>query len=238
MKNILYIGKYNGIIGGIERYIQNSSILLRNNNYIVNYLYTENGGKDQDIFAQSFDSIAEFSQSNSAIEKADIIIIHNIIPTAFLEVLPKEKTFFFAHDHNIYCQRHHYYTPINRTNCQRKHNKYLCYLCSLGRNSAPPITEYKKFPAIVLSNFMQENLYKNGFNKIIKLPAFIKSAPQNNIIMPDNILRILFLGQLIRGKGCDLMLETLSKVNVPFTCTIAGDGNDREMLEKLVQKLC
>ena len=47
MKNILYIGKYNGIIGGIERYIQNSSILLRNNNYIVNYLYTENGGKDR-----------------------------------------------------------------------------------------------------------------------------------------------------------------------------------------------
>ena len=79
-------------------------------------------------------------------------------------------------------------------------------------------------------------LSKNGFNKVVKLPAFIKSVPQENIIMPNNTLRILFLGQLIRGKGCDLMLETLSKVKVPFTCTIAGDGNDRPMLEKMVQK--
>ena len=28
MKNILYIGKYNGIIGGIERYMQLSAELL------------------------------------------------------------------------------------------------------------------------------------------------------------------------------------------------------------------
>ena len=236
MKNILYIGKYNGIIGGIERYIQKSALLLRKNDYIVNYLYTENGGKDQETFAKSFDLIAEFSLQNSAIKEADIIIIHNIIPTDILTALPIEKTYFFAHDHNIYCQRHHYYTPINRTNCHRKHNKLLCFLCSLGRNSTPPIVEYKKYPAIVLSSFMQENLHKNGFNKVVKLPAFIKSNPPENLIMPEKTLRILFLGQLIRGKGCDLMLETLSKVNIPFACTIAGDGNDRPMLEQMVQK--
>ena len=46
MKNILYIGKYNGIIGGIERYMQKSAELLRQNGFAVHYRYIENGGKD------------------------------------------------------------------------------------------------------------------------------------------------------------------------------------------------
>ena len=35
MKNILYIGKYNGIIGGIERYMQKSADLLRQNGLLI-----------------------------------------------------------------------------------------------------------------------------------------------------------------------------------------------------------
>jgi len=50
MKNILYIGKYNGIIGGIERYMQNSANLLRRNGFTVHYLYTEEGGREQELF--------------------------------------------------------------------------------------------------------------------------------------------------------------------------------------------
>ena len=48
MKNILYIGRYNGIIGGIERYMQKSAELLRRNGFAVHYLYTENGGREQE----------------------------------------------------------------------------------------------------------------------------------------------------------------------------------------------
>jgi len=54
--------------------------------------------------------------------------------------------------------------------------------------------------------------------------------------MPDGILRILFLGQLIRGKGADLMLNALARLDIPFECTIAGDGKDRAMLESMVEK--
>ena len=61
MKNIVYIGKYNGIIGGIERYMQNSAALLRRNGFFVHYLYTENGGKEQENFAGAFDSTGYFS---------------------------------------------------------------------------------------------------------------------------------------------------------------------------------
>ena len=236
MKTILYLGRYNGVIGGIERYMQSSAALLRQNGFAVHYLYTENGGREQEKFAQSFDSIACFTPENSLITSADMIIIHNIIPPELLKNLPDGKTFFFAHDHNIYCQRHHYYMPVGRINCHRAYNKYLCRLCSLGRNPAPPLAEYRKLPALVLSDFMKNNLLKNGFEKVVKLPAFIKAVRRERSFMPRGVLRILFLGQLIRGKGADLMIKTLAKLDIPFECTIAGDGNDRQMLEKMVEK--
>ena len=239
MKNILYISKYNGIVGGIERYMQKSAELLRRNSFAVHYLYTENGGKEPESFANAFDTVQIFSPENNWLKNADMVIIHNIIGVEYLPFMPEKKTFFFAHDHNIYCQRHHYYTPIGRKNCHRKYNKFICKLCSLGRNEAPPLAEYRKLPALVLSDFMAENLRKNGFEKVVKLPAFIKTAEKEHNFMPDGVLRILFLGQLIRGKGADLMLKTfkdLVKVGIPFTCTIAGDGKDRIMLKKMVEK--
>ena len=54
--------------------------------------------------------------------------------------------------------------------------------------------------------------------------------------MPDGVLRILFLGQLIRGKGADLMIPALARLKVPFHCTVAGDGKDRAMLENMVKQ--
>jgi len=236
MTNILYIGKYNGIIGGIERYMQKSAEILRRNGFAVHYLYTENGGKEPESFANAFDTVQIFSPENNWLKNADMVIIHNIIGVEYLPFMPKKKTFFFAHDHNIYCQRHHYYTPIGRINCHRKYNKFICKLCSLGRNEAPPLAEYRKLPALVLSDFMAENLRKNGFEKVVKLPAFIKTTEKEHNFMPDGVLRILFLGQLIRGKGADLMLKALAKLEVPFTCIIAGDGKDRKMLEMMVEK--
>ena len=191
MKKILYIGQYNGIIGGIERYMQKSSELLRRNGFSVHYLYTDEGGKDPQAFAAAFDSVGKLSPVNSLLSNADLIIIHNIIPPELLKNLPEKKTFFFAHDHNIYCQRHHYYWPVGRINCHRKYNRLICKLCSLCINEAPPLQEYHKLPALVLSDFMAENLHKNGFKKVIKLPAFIRTDNRERKFMPDGVLRIL-----------------------------------------------
>ena len=236
MKNILYIGKYNGIIGGIERYMQKSAELLRSNGFTVHYCYIENGGRDESAFAAAFTTVKKFIPNDELLKTCDMIILHNIIDVNYLQYLPADRTFFFAHDHNIYCQRHHYYLPIGRINCHRPYNKFICQLCSLGRNPAPPLKEYRKFPALVLSDFMRENLHKNGFEKVFKLPAFIKTAAAEHEFMPNGILRILFLGQLIRGKGADLMLKTLAKLDIPFTCTIAGAGKDQAMIETLIEK--
>ena len=94
MKNIVYIGKYLGIIGGIERYMVQSAALLHRNGFAVHYLYTGETARNAEEFSAAFDSVQEFSAANEYLRTADLVIIHNIIPAALLKSLPEGKTFF------------------------------------------------------------------------------------------------------------------------------------------------
>jgi len=48
---------------------------------------------------------------------------------------------------------------------------------------------------------------------------------------------IIYSGQVIRGKGVDVLLESLARVRVPFKCMIFGDGNHLGYCEALARKL-
>ena len=237
MRHIVYIGTHLGVVGGIERFMQKSAELLRRNGLAVSYLYTGYPVREAERFSSAFDVTLPFKDGAHLCEQADLVIIHNIIPKKMLGQLPEKKTVFFAHDHNIYCRRHHYYMPLGRRNCHRKYTALRCFCCSLGCNEEPPIAEYRNLPALVLSDFMKENLYKNGFKIVLKLPAFIPLFEQERQFMPEGKLRIFYLGQLIRGKGVALLLYPLRFLKIPYHCTIAGDGKDRAMLENLTVKL-
>ncbi len=52
---------------------------------------------------------------------------------------------------------------------------------------------------------------------------------------PRNL--VLYAGQVIRGKGVDLLLRALAKVPTGFECLIFGDGNHRRSCERLSTKL-
>jgi glycosyltransferase involved in cell wall biosynthesis len=49
--------------------------------------------------------------------------------------------------------------------------------------------------------------------------------------------RIVYAGQVIRGKGVDVLLESLARVRSPFECLILGDGNFRARCEELARTL-
>ena len=53
----------------------------------------------------------------------------------------------------------------------------------------------------------------------------------------SDLNHIIYAGQIIRGKGVDVLLESLAQVRVPFTCFIFGDGAQREFCERLSHKL-
>lgn len=246
-ESLLFLGEYIGFAGGIERYAYQTALALREAGIEVDYEGSV-PARGENEFRKAFRRVFAPGEADG---EYTLAILHKLCPFPVLKKLRGrfgERLIFWAHDHDLYCMRRHYYTPFGRVNCHRACSFLRCTVCS--RLSSPrgwkrsPITslrllnELRRHRAVVLSHFMYRNLLKNGFapENISLIPPFADVTEPRTDFMPDGVLRLLFLGQLIRGKGCDLLLDAASRLRVPFRLTIAGDGSDRPMLEALAAK--
>jgi glycosyltransferase involved in cell wall biosynthesis len=92
---------------------------------------------------------------------------------------------------------------------------------------------------IVATQYMRDELLRNGFQA--RTISVLPPVPQHS----DTGIRsnfsdrnlLLFAGQLIRGKGVDVLLESLAQVKVPFECIILGEGSHRVYCEQLSRSL-
>lgn len=247
--HIIYLGEYAGIVGGIERYALNTAILLREAGYEVDYAYNQ-PARDAEIFRQGFNSLMTYDELFASKQEYALAILHKIPTPDTLKKLRQrfqEKLLFWAHDHDLYCPRHHYYTPFGRTNCHRTFSTLRCAACSMcthPRNwktlsplrNAALLNELRNHKSIVLSQYMAENLRKNHFSDISIIHPFAEPQATSKTFSASK-LNILFVGQLICGKGCDLLLDAMSQVKRDFHLTIAGDGNSKSQLEAQTRQL-
>jgi glycosyltransferase involved in cell wall biosynthesis len=105
---------------------------------------------------------------------------------------------------------------------------------------------------LVATRYMKNELLQNGFeeDKIeIHPPVPANVACQKPGVLADisddpaapglakgrNL--VLYVGQIIRGKGVDVLLECLAQVEAPFECVILGEGNHRAYCEELSRRL-
>ncbi len=161
-----------------------------------------------------------------------------------------------VHDHDLYCMRSYRYSPFNRQICTRPASLYCVFPCgaflSRNRNGPLPVrwlsyTDKKKeirlnksfARLLVASRYMKEELLTNGFDEdrisiCAPVPNSLRTGPPSSF-SSDNI--IIYAGQVIRGKGVDVLLESLAQVEVPFQCLIIGDGNHLPYCQALTRKL-
>jgi glycosyltransferase involved in cell wall biosynthesis len=85
---------------------------------------------------------------------------------------------------------------------------------------------------------MREELLQNGFpgQKVHILPPVVRMKDCAASAIPSE-KRVLYVGQLIRGKGVDLLLHALRRLSCDFTATIVGAGNAQGKLEALCRGL-
>jgi len=91
---------------------------------------------------------------------------------------------------------------------------------------------------IVYSEYSKAELVNNGFDADrihIHVPMRFATDAPTSTFSERNM--ILFAGQVIRGKGVDLLLKALAKLKVPFECLILGDGNHRQHCQRLCARL-
>lgn len=92
---------------------------------------------------------------------------------------------------------------------------------------------------VVVTEYMRNELLRNGFNTErieVHAPVPRMGDPDLRSSFSDRNL-ILYAGQIIRGKGVDVLLESLARVKSKFECIILGDGNHKTYCEQLCRDL-
>ena len=181
----------------------------------------------------------------------DEIVVHKCSDVATLERFPPEKTVYYVHDHEPICPRSYAYTPLKR-NCTRPGGVWPCIFCApLCRNWKSALNRVlsqerrKRAMArfrrlVVISEFMKGRLVANGIpaEKIEVRPPVIRTGETGaEDVTSGRKIDLLFAGQLIRGKGVQLLLAAMARMKTPRTLDIVGTGNMEPKLRALAARL-
>ena len=238
MKILVYIEKA-AVRGGIEVFAERHIAELRAD------------GNEVEVASTLNSSTHPLTHSQTSFDE---VIVHKCSDVATLETFPPEKTIYYVHDHEPICPRGYAYTPLKR-NCTRAGGVWPCIFCAplcrgwkaaLGRvfsqrKRIAAMSRFKKI--VVISEFMKSRLVANGLDasKIeVKPPVInppLSTHPLTHSQLPTSPIDLLYVGQLIRGKGVQLLLQAMARMKTPRTLDIVGTGNMEGELKSLAAKL-
>lgn len=263
---VLFVHEKFGAFGGAEANLQVVAGELARRGHTVAILHGETTGKQEPLWETTFPARFRYSAGTGAADLAaalkifqpELIYLHKLADLAMAQALTEcgVPVIRMVHDHDLYCMRSYKYHPLTRCICTRPASAYCVFPCGapLKRNSGGrlPVTwvSYRakqreirlnrQFDRmIVATEYMRDELLRNGFapERIsIHAPVPPAAEPAEPSTFSDRNL-LVFSGQLIRGKGVDVLLEALALVRQPFECVILGDGGHRAACEALSRRL-
>jgi glycosyltransferase involved in cell wall biosynthesis len=204
-------------------------------------VFDDHGGDD--------DLIARF--------RPDAVLIHKLEDAGRVAAIAARlPTARMVHDHDLVCLRRHKYFPIGTRVCDRPAGlacyTHLCFVQRAGPGSRLPVAlagvgERRRAIAahagvrafLVGSRWMQRELVMNGIDagRVHVLPPVPRSLAGIEPQPPSAEPEVLFVGQVIRGKGVDLLLRALAGVGRPWHATIVGSGNHLDACRALARDL-
>jgi glycosyltransferase involved in cell wall biosynthesis len=257
----LFVHQYLGAIGGAETDILLGADSLKKRGHSSALLYASRTGRGEELWQRAFSRCFPLTDVDAALEKfaPDLIYFHSLPDLGVLERLldsgiPVVRR---VHDHRMYCMRGGKYNYFTRAICSRPASWRCVVPCLgfVGRNKEEgglPL-KWVSYSAkrkeillnqrctrlVVYSDYQKEELTRNGFDpEKIEVHVPIHNYGEDKIPSSFNDRNlVLFVGQVIRGKGVDILLRALAKVNFPFEAAILGEGNHRRYCEKLSAKL-
>jgi glycosyltransferase involved in cell wall biosynthesis len=262
---VLFVHDRFGSLAGAEANVIISGSEFKGRGHQVAILHGPGTGRGEESWSKTFENRHPLNGDkrrsvNEALEKfqPDIIYVHKMPDLEVIQALVDSKRALvrMVHDHDIYCMRGYKYSYFTRKICRRPAGLHCLVPCGafVGRNpnggfplrwvsylaKKKEIALNRQFHRmVVVSNYMRDELLQNGFH-----PERIEIHPP--VPRPgDPLLRssfgernlIIYAGQIIRGKGVDLLLRSLARVKTPFECVILGDGGHKAYCEALSRKL-
>jgi len=265
--NILMVNEKGWFFGGVEQLVNDVSTGLSERGHRVALLSTEARPQGREELSAPFVTASCLDPTVSADAwrrqvkaiiddlEIDVAYVHRLssVPAieAILEHCPVVR---YVHDHDLYCPRRHKYFPLTTRICTRPMGvNCLAHGCLVTPNGPWPGVPWlinlpakrrvlqfnQRLPRLcVASRWMRDMMVTNGFSEdqVEVLPPIPKGLEQETAPVQTEPI-ILFVGQVIRGKGVDLLLRALTEVRQPFRALIVGTGNHMESCVALARKL-
>jgi glycosyltransferase involved in cell wall biosynthesis len=263
---LLFVHDRLGAMAGAEVNAYATALEFQNRGHSLGLIHGFSTGKSEndwrDVFTGCFPlgKTSNFEIVQRAVREfsPDVIYVHKMADLDVLEALADADCAVvrMVHDHDLYCLRSYKYFPLTRKICTHAVGVRCIFPCGgvLGKNSSRKFpVEWKSYRAkkrelelnrqfdrmVVATEYMKQELLRNGFNSSrieihAPVPHLGDDCPQSRF-SERNV--IVYAGQIIRGKGVDVLIEALAQVQVPFECVILGEGNHRPYCEKLSRRL-
>lgn len=262
---LLFVHERFGALGGAESNLLATARALKERGHAVGILHGASTGRGETEWRETFQSRFSPGPNRSGSVRAalrafqpGVAYVHKMADLDVLEALLNSglPLVRMIHDHDLYCLRSYKYNFFTREICERPASPFCLFPCGafIARNhdggfplkwlsyadKHREIELNKQFHRLVVATgFMKQELLRNGFDadKIEihpPVPPPGEDGPRGDV--GDRNL-IIYAGQITRGKGVDVLLESLARVRVPFECFIFGDGNYRAFCEKLSRRL-
>lgn len=263
---ILFVHEKFGAFGGAEANVLATATELKERGHTVGILHGPQTGKGEAAWLDTFQHrfpLGNGKASATALAakerfRPDVLYVHKMSDLELLETLLDWETpiIRMVHDHDLYCMRSYKYNFLTRHICERALSPFCIFPCGAcvarDHDGALPVKwvsytaklrelelnrEFNRL--IVATQFMKDELLRNRFDADqIEIHAPVPPKGDASWISSFSDQNyIVYSGQIIRGKGVDVLLETLAQVRTPFTCFIFGDGAHRGYCEKLSRKL-
>jgi glycosyltransferase involved in cell wall biosynthesis len=263
---VLFVHDRFGSLAGAEANLFHTANAFKEKGHSVAIAHGPSTGKGESEWGRLFQLRASLRNDGDEQELnqlfatflPDVIYVHKMSELQVLERLLETGVPLvrMVHDHDIYCMRSYKYFYFSRKICTRPAGLHCIFPCGafIGKSSSGkfPLTYVslrrkqqeialnKRFHRhVVVSEYMRQELLRNGFRKErieIHPPVPRMGDAQIRSNFSDRNL-LIFAGQIIRGKGVDVLLEALALVRTRFECVILGDGSHRRHCERKAAKL-
>ena len=261
-RRVLFVHDVLGDLGGAEANVRTSARGLRERGVEVAFLHGPGTGVGEEAFQSIFSERFPWGDGAAKAWEAakawgpTVVYIHKLMEVDLLERIAASglPVAHMVHDHHLFCPRGYRYFPWNRQPCTKRAGYGCALTCAVQRARGGLFPVRLVWPGatlraleihrgfarhVVATRYMRDELLLNGFeaSRIDILPPAARPAPEDFVPALDQP-QVVFAGQLIRGKGCDVLLRALARLRCPdWICTVIGDGDQRSALEAQVTQL-
>lgn len=188
--------------------------------------------------------------------RPDVALLHKSRNLNFMRALiERVPTIALIQDHFLYCLRETRYFPVSRRICTLPLSwRCVAYGCFAGRplrhGVLPTFYSLKKrrglldvhkemHRIVVLSEHMKSELALNGFDsgRIDVVPGHTRIPEREFPPVGDESDVILFVGQVIRSKGLDVLIGALPLLKRTARLRVIGKGGALEKNKALAENL-